>query len=157
MGETLLAWSLFICAALHITEEFLWPGGFVRWYRLYRPKFASSMTARFFVVVNGIALLMCALAAMFISSAYGVALWLTFAALLSANAIFHLRGCVATRSYSPGAITAAGLYVPLAIYGYSHYIGRHRASFATAVIALLMGASFQFWSNANHARRAESS
>jgi hypothetical protein len=152
--ETLLAWSLLVSAVLHITEEFAWPGGFVRWYRAYRPQFSGSMTTPFFVTVNGLAVALCAIAAAFISSPYGVSLWLTLAALFAANGLFHLRGSVSTHAYSPGMITAVGLYVPIAIYGYVHYIATQRASMGTAIIALLMGASFQFWSNANHVRRS---
>lgn len=152
--KTLLAWSLFLSVALHNVEEFGWPGGFPRWYRAYRPRFATSMTTRFFIIVNGIALLMCALAALFIANPFGVGLWLMFAALVAANTLFHVRGCLATKSYSPGTVTALALYVPLAVYGYAHYIATRQASVGTAVIALIMGASYQFWSNANHARRS---
>lgn len=149
-----LAWSLLAAATLHITEEFFWPGGFPNWYKRYRPQVAASMTTRFFVVMNAVLLVACALAGMYGYTPRGVGLWLTLAALLAANAWFHLRGTIATREYSPGLGTGLLLYVPLAIYGYLHAIKTGTASMPTAMVAFVIGCSYQFWSNANHRRRA---
>ena len=74
--------------------------------------------------------------------------------MLAANAVFHLRGYMATRRYSPGMITALGLYVPLATYGFMTTLQSGTASLATAAIAIALGVSYQFWSDANHRRRA---
>jgi hypothetical protein len=47
----------FCFAVLHIFEEFAWPRGFAAWYATYRPYVAGSLTTRFFVVGNGLLLL----------------------------------------------------------------------------------------------------
>lgn len=152
--SSLLGWALLPAVALHIIEEFVWPGGFVRWYRSWRPELAPSMTPVFFILVNTLLLALCATAAMFSASPHGVALWLTVAALMAANGIFHLYGSLASHGYSPGTITGVLLYLPLAIYGFWQALASGGASTGTAVIALLLGGSYQFWSNANHSRRA---
>jgi hypothetical protein len=151
-----LAWSLLAVASLHIIEEFFWPGGFPDWYKRYRPQVASSMTTRFFVVMNAVLLVACALAGIYGMTRRGIGLWLTLAALLAANAWFHLLGTFATREYSPGLITGLALYVPLAIYGYFYALKTGVASLPTAVLAVVIGCSYQLWSNANHRRRAKS-
>ena len=42
-----LAWAPLGAAALHVSEEFLLPGGFMDWYRRYRPLVQRSITPRF--------------------------------------------------------------------------------------------------------------
>jgi hypothetical protein len=112
------------------------------------------MTPAFFILVNALLLTLCATAGIFSASPRGVALWLTVAALSAANAIFHVYGSIASHSYSPGIITAVLLYLPLALYGFWQAIASRAASTGTALIALILGGSYQFWSNANHSRRA---
>lgn len=72
MGS-LIGWTLLPAAALHIIEEFVWPGGFALWYRSWRPELAPSMTAAFFIVVNARLLALCATAGIFSASPRGVA------------------------------------------------------------------------------------
>jgi hypothetical protein len=153
MGS-LLAWALVPAAALHIIEEFVWPGGFALWYRSWRPELAPSMTQAFFILINALLLALCVMGGMLSASPRGVALWLTVAALVAANGIFHVYGSIASQSYSPGMITGVSLYLPLAIYGFWHALASGNASTGTAGIALILGGSYQFWSNAIHSRRA---
>jgi hypothetical protein len=46
-----LSWALLGAVILHIFEEFVYPGGFVAWYRRYRVD-ASRITTRFLVIIN---------------------------------------------------------------------------------------------------------
>lgn len=41
-----LWWGPLVAAVLHILEEFVYPGGFAQWDRLYRPQIAGSITSR---------------------------------------------------------------------------------------------------------------
>ncbi len=149
---TLLFWLLPLAAALHLVEEFAVPGGFPSWYRAYRPRRAASMTARFFVVIN--ALLVIGVIAPLIDgpTPYGVALWLTFAAIVAGNGVFHLAATVRGRRYSPGLVTGL-LYVPLAIVGFASILRAGLASVGTAAAALALGVAFPFVSDAIHALR----
>jgi hypothetical protein len=46
------------------------------------------------------------------------------------------------------------LYIPLAVYGFVHFLMNGQASVGTALVALLLGGSYHFISYINHRRRA---
>lgn len=152
---SLLAWSLPSAAAIHIFEEFVFPGGFKAWWQAYRPGTAGSVSTRFLVIINAALLFLCANVALALRSprGNGVAVWLTVAALLFSNAIFHIIGAFQTGRYSPGMISGIILYMPLALIGYYWFLQTGRASPATAIIAALIGGSYHFIAFANHRRR----
>ena len=158
MPLPLLAWSLTIAVLIHVFEEFAFPGGFRNWWCNYRPDIASSVTTGYLIMINAVLVLMSMLIAVAAEArrGNGVAAWLTLAALLAGNAIFHLVGAVQTKRYSPGMISGALLYIPLAIYGYIHFLRIGRTSWQTATIAAVLGGSYYFISLANHHRRAHS-
>lgn len=150
-------------AALHIFEEFVFPGGFASWDREYRRKIRSSITARLHFVMNGLLILGCTAVGLTIpvgravapwSYERGVAAWLTLAALLFSNAIFHLAGAIQTKRYSPGLATGLALYVPMAVFGYWHFLATAQASFGTAIVAALLGGSYHIWMSIVHRLRA---
>jgi hypothetical protein len=152
---TLVFWLPFVFAALHVFEEFAWPGGFLDWYRGYRPDIAHSLTARFAIVVNAL-LLGVAFALGWLGPTWsrGLSLWLILAALLGGNAVFHLRGLVLGRRYSPGVVTALLLYAPMCAWGYAHFLATGEASWSMALVSAIVGSTYQFWSMFNHRRRA---
>ena len=147
-------WAPLAAAGLHILEEFVYPGGFPTWYRHYKSDTARSITTRFLVIINALLLVACYNIGALGPRPVGVAAWLTMMALLAANAGWHLRAAIKTRSYSPGVVTGLVLYLPLAAYGYFRFLTEGQASLPTAVVACLIGASYQIWSNAFHRRRA---
>lgn len=151
----LLAWSLAGAAGLHIFEEFVFPGGFKAWWQAYRPDVAGSVSNRFLVFINALLVVAAIAVAVAVQAprGNGVAAWLTLAALLFSNALFHLRGAIQSKRYSPGMITGIVLYIPIAIYGYYTFLQNGRASVATGVVAALLGGSYHFISFANHRRR----
>lgn len=149
-----LSWAPLAAASLHIMEEFVYPGGFVTWYRHSRPSIRSSITPRFLIIVNGLLLVLCYDVIALDGSPNGVLLWLTVSSLLFANGIWHIVGTVRTRSYSPGVATGVLLYVPLGVYGYTRFIGSGQVSLPRAALALAVGASYQFWANLLHRHRA---
>ena len=152
-----LFWGPLGVASLHICEEFIYPGGFAAWYRRYKPSRMASITPRFLIVVNGLLLIACYDVGVLGPRPSGVALWLTIMALLAANAGWHVVGAVKTHSYSPGLVTGLLLYVPLAVYGYLRFLGSGEASVATAIVAGLLGASYQIWTDAIHRWRTRRS
>jgi hypothetical protein len=54
-----LLWAPLAAACAHIAEEFVWPGGFMAWYRHYRGPAASRITPRFLWVINAALLAGC--------------------------------------------------------------------------------------------------
>ena len=147
-------WTPLAAACLHITEEFLLPGGFADWDRRYRPAIAASITTRFHVIINGLLLLLCYDVGVLRGTQSGVILWLTLTALQFSNAVWHLNGARKTRSYSPGMVTGLFLYIPLAIYGYVHFLRNGQASVLIAVFAFAFGVSYPLLSSFMHRRRA---
>jgi hypothetical protein len=151
---TSIFWWPLIAATLHIVEEFVFPGGFPEWDRAYRPAYKKSITPRLHVVMNGLLIFLCLSIGFNGPIAINVAMWLTLAALLASNAIFHIVGAIKTRGYSPGMVTGIVLYLPMAAYGFAHFVGTRQASVGTAVVAAALGGSYHLWSAVMHSRRA---
>jgi len=153
----MLFWLPFCFAALHIIEEFAWPGGFSAWYAAYRPYVAGSLSTGFLVIGNGILLAVAFLLGwMGPGWSRGLSLWLILSALLAANAVFHIRGVFTLRRYSPGVVTGVLLYLPLCLWSYWHFIATREVSWTMAAVSFLIGASYQVWTDWNHRRRAAS-
>jgi hypothetical protein len=146
----------------------VYPGGFVDWDRAYRPKIRSRITPRLHLVINAALAFACVsvglagtaggvvnLGAVRIRSVipphYAVAGWLALAALLFSNAIFHIVGTVQTGRASPGVRTSLLLYVPLAVYGFWHFVSSGLTSFSTSILAALLGGSNHLWASMLHA------
>jgi Protein of unknown function with HXXEE motif len=122
----LLLFLLPIAFGLHVTEEFIFPGGFIAWRSLYLPQY-SHVTGRFYVLGNAIpgsATLLLAAGAFNYAGRYNAAIqpWLTILTFMSLNAFFHLGGAIRTRRYSPGVVTGVGLFPPLTIVSYVHFV-----------------------------------
>ncbi|HET9886848.1 MAG TPA: HXXEE domain-containing protein [bacterium] len=148
-------WAPLGSATLHIIEEFVFPGGFMTWYRRSRPAVQASITPRFLVVVNILLIILCYDAGAMAGRPLGTQLWFLVMAILFANGIWHLVGTIKTRSYSPGLVTGLALYVPVGILGAVQLIRSGQASIAGALPAAALGASYQLWSNHLHRRRAK--
>ena len=150
-----LFWAPLAAALAHIFEEFVWPGGFADWDRAYRPGFRKSVTPRFHVFINGMLVLFCvSVGANGPVPIIGAAMWLTLTALLASNTGFHIVGAVQSKRYSPGVVTGICLYIPLAVYGYVHFLRNGSASAGTAVGAAILGGSYHVWAFLAHARRS---
>ena len=142
-------WAPLIAAGLHISEEFLFPGGFPAWYRGYRTD-PSRITRRFLTIVNALLLVACCNIALLGRTPVGIVYWLTMSALLCSNGIWHAWASYKSRTYSPGVITGVAVYLPLAVFGFSHFVRSGAASIGVAALACAVGGSYQFWSAAYH-------
>ena len=99
--------------AVHVVEEGLAGEGFGRWIR--RLSGREVGTATFFAVNAAFEGAM--VAAVHRATRRDGAAWVAPALGLigAANGLGHLAGSVATRSYSPGAVSGAGLWAPLGL------------------------------------------
>ena len=129
---------------------------FRSWYLAYKPDLVPSVSNRFLVIINALLVAFSVVVALAGSAPKGnaVAAWLTLAALLFSNGIFHIIGAVQTRRYSPGMISGTVLYLPLAVYGFAHFLRGGQASVGTALVALVIGGSYHSVSFAMHRQRA---
>ena len=157
---TWLWWSPLVAAALHIIEEFVYPGGFAEWDRSYRPAIRSSITTRLHIIINAALLLACVQVGLLAKTTdleartFGLAAWMTIAALLFSNAVFHVVGTIRSKTRSPGVVTAVGLYIPLAIAGYAYFIRNGEVSLGMAAAAALIGGSYHLWAALLHRARS---
>ena len=153
---TWIFWSPLVATSLHIFEEFVYPGKFKEWYVLYKPGIKKSISNRFLILINAGLLILCYDIGALGSSKIGIELWLAVMAMLAANGIWHIKGAVKTRGYSPGVITPSIIYLPLTIYGYILFLSTGQVNIFIALIAFAVGVSYQFWSNLFHRFRARS-
>ena len=128
-------WLFPLAYGLHIAEE----------YWLHFPDWVSRVSQAFvsntqFLVLNGAFWLLMVVAVIAIRARTSLA-WLvaTLAAILGINAALHLLGSLVTRTYSPGSITAAFLYVPLVLYAFRQVLPR--IARGTALRAVVLGAA----------------
>jgi len=134
-------WAFVGAAAIHVVEEFVYPGGFLASMRSFNPKFASSVTVRFAVIINSLFLLLCVVGAIIASKSFVFSL--SVASLLSLNALMHIVRAVKARGYVPGVISGVLLYLPLSLYAYYLYASSGQLTFFGGMASGLLGALYQ--------------
>jgi hypothetical protein len=152
LPASLVPWLPAAAVALHLVEEFAWPGGFGDWYRAYRPDRAPGITARYLVRINAVFVALALLAGALGSRPYGVALWLVVASVGAANAVFHVNATWTMRRYSPGVVTGVLCYVPLALYGFPRFFYAGEADPFVVLQAAAAGPLFHLYSAWRHGR-----
>jgi hypothetical protein len=81
---------------------------------------------------------------------YAAAGWAALAALLFSNAVFHVKGTLKTGCVSPGVRTGVSFYIPLAVYGFWHFLSSGSLSFGLALVAAAIGGSYETWAMLLH-------
>lgn len=144
----LLVLLLPITFGLHVTEEFIFPGGFIGWDNIFRPRYTDT-PASYYVKVNaipGIASLLLALGSFDYVGNYslpGIRGWLAFSTFLTWNAFFHVRGAVHTQRYSPGMVTGLLAFVPLTVISYIHFLGAGAIDGLSVVLCIAVALTIQ--------------
>jgi hypothetical protein len=110
---------IFVFAVLHVTEEYVFPGGFMEWAKGKIPRVAERITVKMAIVVNGIFLLLCFAGVLF-GGRYPM-FALSIAGLILVNGIIHVLSSIVTKSYSPGLITSLVLYIPYSVYSFFYF------------------------------------
>ncbi|MGE5624434.1 MAG: HXXEE domain-containing protein [Bacillota bacterium] len=148
-------WAPVACAALHMLEEFAWPGGFAAWFRIYRPETAVSFTRTFAVLVNT-TLMVVTLFVGWVGPRWdgGISAFLTLVSVLAFNGLFHVVGALRTHRYSPGMVTGMLLYIPLCAYSSWYFIRVVKVSPQLVIVSLAIGSIYQIWSFMTHRARA---
>lgn len=103
-------WLTPIVYAMHIGEESL---GFVPWVNTYfSPHFTLDQFVRNNAVFMGITLLYCVGLSLYPKKWLALLFYSHLSSLMFFNALFHLGATAYFSAYSPGAVTAAALYLP---------------------------------------------
>ncbi len=136
MGDWIFI-ALLGAAAVHIVEEYVYPGGFAEAFARQLPRSAHLFTPKFHLAVNGVFLLLC-LASVLIGKANLVLSAAAFG-LIFANAMLHIRWAIFTKKYYPGVISAALVYVPLTVYAYAMFLRSGQLTWPQAGLSFLLG------------------
>ncbi|HEY6900070.1 MAG TPA: HXXEE domain-containing protein [Puia sp.] len=137
MTFTTLTLLLPVAVMLHVTEEFLYPGGFIEWYQEWVPSKTKGIRPGYLVWINTLMIGVCVVPAALGATEHGVGVWYAVAAIAAANAIFHVVGVFRLKKYSPGVVTGVLFYLPLFVIGSylllsSGQLGAVRAVFTVA-------------------------
>ncbi len=109
-----LFWLIWPMATLHTVEEYIFPGGFLRYFN--GVAWGSSdphgpLTARRAFLTDAVAGVINPIVLLGMSLVYLPAVWF-FYSVLWINGFFHLTETIKTGRYFPGAITGTLLYLP---------------------------------------------
>jgi len=128
----LWVWLFPLAYGLHVAEE----------YWLHFPDWVSHLSRSFvsnpqFLLLNSTFWLLMVLSVLAIRARASM-VWLvvTLATILSINAALHLLGSIVTRTWSPGSITAAFLYIPLVLYAFRQVLPRVTRGLALWAVTL---------------------
>lgn len=140
MNEVLfvLTWALPISFVFHLIEEFVFPGGFIKWYHHYRPQFEADTPFHYFKV-NAIGFLAILATAISTSMGKGYMGLLIVWGFLSCNALFtHVSGAIRTKEYSPGMITGIVLDLPFTVLSYITIIAAKKLDIFSIAICIIL-------------------
>jgi len=147
--SVLLVFLLPITFGLHVCEEFIFPGGGSDWFKLYHPQYAKAYTEPYFLKVNIFPLVLSVLVSLGsfdyrgAFSFLGIRAWLAFLFFQALNAVFHLRGTIQTKQYSPGVGVGIVLYLPLAISSFIYFLKIGVIDPISAIVCILIGSLIQ--------------
>jgi hypothetical protein len=144
IGGKTVNWVLWVfvgAAAIHVVEEFGFPGGFLETMRRFSPRFAPSVTTSLAVIINGLFLLLCITGA--IVGDRSPFLGLSIASLLFLNALMHIEGSIRAKGYAPGLISGILLYLPLSSYAAYLLAASGRLTLTESIAAALLGVLYQ--------------
>lgn len=144
-----LVFFLPIAFGLHVFEEFIFPGSASDWFKTYRPQYADVYTPSFFFKINAIPLVLSVLVCLgafdYVKgfSFGGIRAWLAFVSLQGFNAIYHIRGAIESKQYSPGMVTGSLLYLPLTVLGFIYLFQTGTVDILSAIVCIFIGAVSQ--------------
>ena len=138
--ENLIFLSLPLAGALHIFEEYVYPGGFAGAFKSLLPRASHLFTTNFHIVVNLAFYLLCVIGAIIGKS--NLVLSLSVFGLIFTNGMLHIRGALINRGYYPGVITGLFIYRPLTIYAHYYFINAGKLSWTEAVLSFILGVSY---------------
>jgi hypothetical protein len=132
---------------LHVTEEFLFPGGFVEWYnKLIPPKTVKTVRYGYLVWINTLMMGVCIIPIYYGESYHGVSIWYLNAAIAGMNACFHIWGVFKLKAYSPGVINGTLLYLPLFAIGSVQLISSGALAPGRAILFVALGIGYHVFS-----------
>jgi hypothetical protein len=130
-----------IASIVHITEEYVYPGGFPTVMKRTAPRFAPLITTRFAVIINGLQLILCVVA--IIVGQRNLVFSLSVAGLLMVNGLAHIGASIRRRGYAPGVLSGLVLYLPLSLYAYASFITAGQLTASEVLVTGVLGTLYQ--------------
>lgn len=147
-----LIWIQMVVYLLHQTEEYLLPGGFMRFFNhkmLGSPDDDWPLTKRVSLLINVPVIFLAypvtaILATLF---GYGIGVWLMYFSII--NALSHMVMALRFRAYNPGTVVSACLNIPVGVYSAWYFAANGivgtSAHVAGLVIALAVQGAVMVW------------
>lgn len=104
-------WGLPLFTALHVVEEFAYPGGFVKWMAVHNS--TRLKQTWYYVAINAFAILGGACIALIANGVVGYCVFIWFVTFMAANGLSHIIASVQAGKYCPGSVTGILLFLPL--------------------------------------------
>lgn len=133
--------AFLIASILHMTEEYFFPGGFMEVMRRFNPRFAPYVTMPMAIVVNGLQLVLCALAVVVGNKI--LVLGMSVAALLFINGLMHVGASIREKGYVPAMATGLLLYMPISAYAYHRILTDGRLTITGLLVTVALGIVYQ--------------
>lgn len=130
--------------ALHIAEEF---PRFIGWTHNYPQVYGKAMTVASFWAGDALFIayvLSCLLLLRYKRGGVGVVAALSVAIWALSNGLKHISMTLVFNSYSPGALVAAGLYLPLTVLLFDRAVHERLLSTRRVGLAMALGLGVQF-------------
>ena len=145
MRDTMLSallWFLPLALALHVVEEFAFPGGLKRWITTYKPR--KPKGNMYYVVINALGILYTLLIALSARDALGFSAYVAFAATMATNAVSHIRATIQNNEYCPGVISGTLCFLPLLPISAWYLLATGRLDWLSTVLNVAIGAFLGF-------------
>jgi Protein of unknown function with HXXEE motif len=95
----------------------LYPGGFLEWYKEFRPALADGIKPGYIVWINSLMVGACILPVYFGGGPHGgINVWYCISAIAAVKACFLILGVFVLEKYPPGVVTGLLLYIPLFVW-----------------------------------------
>jgi hypothetical protein len=138
---TFIFWGIFVAAAVHVVEEYFFPGGFLGTMKDFQPRFAPFITPAFAIIINGLFLSLCLAVAL--AQGRPPLLGLSVAALVGLNGLMHAGAAARLRGYAPGVVSGVLLYLPLAVLAFCRESAQGNLTARAAGMALVLALLLQ--------------
>ncbi|WP_428393255.1 HXXEE domain-containing protein [Lichenicoccus sp.] len=132
--------SIAVASALHLFEEYVVPGGFLRWLRRAFPSGALGPLGAICVNVAFIALILSPLIS---DPKLDPVFNISIVVLVISNGALHFASSLVTTTYSPGVITSVLLYFPIGAWALVTIAHDWRIDTEQLVAASLLGVFWQ--------------
>ncbi len=130
----ILLWALPVSVCLHVFEEFAFPGGFIQYIELHKPRRLKSNF--YYVAVNAAAIVAGVLIALAAKETIGFCAFFWFVAFMAGNAVSHIRASVQSHTYCPGSVTGGLLFLPMFAVSSWVLLDNHFINWQSAVLVL---------------------